>query len=68
LTRVLVSEVKVRCVMSDDIADGALLDVSKLSLSELLDELDESSLARAMHRIEVSSGEGVKRYGFSNSI
>lgn len=54
--------------MSDDIADGALLDVSKLSLSELLDELDESSLARAMHRIEVSSGEGVKRYGFSNSI
>jgi FXSXX-COOH protein len=54
--------------MSDDIASGALLDVSGLSLSELLEELDEPSLARALERISASGEEDVKQYGFSNSI
>jgi len=40
--------------MSDDIADGALLDVSGLSLSELMNELDESSLAKALHQVFAS--------------
>jgi FXSXX-COOH protein len=54
--------------MSDDIADGALLDVSGLSLSELLNELDESSLAKALHQVFAPGEEGVGRYEFSSSI
>ena len=54
--------------MSDDIADGALLDVSGLSLSELLDELDESSLAKALHQVFASDEEGAERHGFTSFI
>jgi FXSXX-COOH protein len=54
--------------MSDDIADGALLDVSRLSLSKLLKELDESSLAKALHRFLASSEDGAEQHGFNNVI
>jgi FXSXX-COOH protein len=54
--------------MSDDIASGTLLDVSGLNLSELLEELDESSLATALHRIFTSGEECVDHYGFQNTI
>jgi FXSXX-COOH protein len=54
--------------MSDDIASGALLDVSGLNLSELLEELDESSLATALHRIVASDDEGAEQHGFNNFI
>jgi FXSXX-COOH protein len=54
--------------MSDDIADGALLDVSGLSLSELLNELDESSLAKALHQVFGSGEEDAERYEFSSFI
>lgn len=54
--------------MSDDIADRALLDVSELSLSELVNELDESSLAQALLAIFTADEEAVERHGFSNSI
>jgi FXSXX-COOH protein len=54
--------------MSDSTADGALIDVSEFGLSELLDEVDETSLARALHRILASGDEGVEQYGFQSSI
>jgi FXSXX-COOH protein len=53
--------------MSDDIADRGLVDVSALTLSELRDERDESSLARALSRI-LSASEEDRHYGFQNSI
>jgi FXSXX-COOH protein len=54
--------------MSDDIADGALLDVSGLSLTELLNELGEGSLTKALHRIFASGEEGTEHYGFQSTI
>lgn len=54
--------------MSHDIADGGLIDVRSLSLSDLRAEADESSLARALERILASGEDNVRQYGFSNSI
>ena len=59
---------KVRYVMSDDIANGALFDVSGLNLSKLLEELDESSLATALDRIVASGEEGAEQHGFNSII
>jgi hypothetical protein len=50
----------------DDVTDGGLIDVQ--SLSDLLDEPDESSLARALARILASSEQNAEQNGFSNSI
>ena len=52
--------------MSDDVTDGGLIDVQ--SLSDLLDEPDESGLARALGRILASSAQNAEQNGFSNSI
>jgi FXSXX-COOH protein len=54
--------------MSDDIANGALFDVSGLNLSKLLEELDESSLATALDRIVASGEEGAEQHGFNSII
>lgn len=54
--------------MGEDIADGALLDVNGLSLTELLNVLDESTLAEALHRISASGEEGAEQHGFNSSI
>jgi hypothetical protein len=50
----------------DDVTDGGLIDVQ--SLGDLLDEPDESSLARALERILASSKQNAEQNGFSNSI
>ena len=52
--------------MGDSTADGGLIDVSGLSLNELLEEADESSFAQALQRI--SGDESVDQNGFSNFI
>jgi hypothetical protein len=44
-----------RRIMSEDVTDQSLLDVSGLSIGE---PLDESALARALKRIMTSSAEG----------
>jgi hypothetical protein len=54
--------------MGESTADGGLIDVSELSLTELLEEVDESSLAAALQRIFVSGDEGVGQNGFSSII
>lgn len=54
--------------MDDSTADGGLIDVSGLSLNELLEEVDESSLAQALHRIFASGDEGMEQYGFQQYI
>jgi hypothetical protein len=53
-------------VVSDDVTDGGLIDVR--SLSHLLDEPDESSLARALGRILASSEQNAEQNGFTSSI
>jgi hypothetical protein len=50
----------------DDVTDGDLIDVR--SLSDLLDEPDESGLARALRRILASSEQNAEQNGFQNSI
>jgi FXSXX-COOH protein len=54
--------------MGESTADGGLIDVSGLSMNELLEEVDESSLAQALHRIVASGDEGVEQYGFQSNI
>jgi hypothetical protein len=49
-------------------ADGGLLDVTRLSISALRDELDESSLDTALARILATDEASVGHHGFSNSI
>jgi hypothetical protein len=51
-----------------NIADGALIDVRSLSLGDLLDEPDQSSLARALERVLASSEDGIAQNGFGNYI
>jgi len=40
--------------MDKDVTDGGLIDISGLSMGQLLTEADESSLARALDRILAS--------------
>jgi FXSXX-COOH protein len=54
--------------MNDNVTDDALIDVGGLGLAELLAEVDESSLARALRRILAASEEGVAQYGFQQHI
>jgi hypothetical protein len=58
---------EVRRIMSDNLADGGLIDVSALSLSELLEEVDESSLASALERILAAQQEE-GHHGFNANI
>jgi FXSXX-COOH protein len=51
-----------------DIADGGLIDVREFSLGDLLDEPDQSSLARALERILASSEDSAPQNGFQSSI
>jgi hypothetical protein len=51
----LVIRGRVRRIMSEDVTDQSLLDVSGLGMGELL---DESALARTLKRIMTSSAEG----------
>jgi FXSXX-COOH protein len=53
-----------RKIMGEDVSDRSLLDVSGLSMRDLL---DESALARALRRILASSAEGPSN-SFSASI
>ena len=53
--------------MSDDVTDDVLIDVSGLALTELVDEVHESSLASALDRI-FAPQEDTGYYGFNNSI
>lgn len=53
--------------MSEDIADGELINVSGLSLAEPLTEAEESALARALNRLLVSGADGACN-GFNASI
>jgi FXSXX-COOH protein len=54
--------------VGDSMADGGLIDVSELSLNELLEEVDDSSLAHALHRIFASGDEGAEQHGFQSNI
>lgn len=54
--------------MDENVADGGLIDVSQFSLADLLDEVDESSLAMALERICVTGRENVGQNGFESSI
>jgi hypothetical protein len=54
--------------VSDDVADGELIDLRSWSLTALLNDLDESSLARALKRIFASSEQNLEQLGFSNCI
>jgi FXSXX-COOH protein len=51
----------------DDTVDGGLIDVSELTLAELADEVDGSSLAAALQRIFARQEEGVN-YSFVSNI
>jgi hypothetical protein len=53
--------------MSDDVTDNVLIDVSGVALTELVDEVDQSSLALALDRIFASQHDA-GHYGFNNSI
>lgn len=54
-------------VMSDDVTDNVLIDVSGVALTELVDEVDQSSLVLALDRIFASQHDA-GHYGFNNSI
>ena len=54
--------------MGESTADGGLIDIRGLGLNELPEEVDESSLAQALHRILTSGDEGVEQYGFQSNI
>lgn len=58
---------QIRSIMSDDIGDGGLIDVSGFSLSELSDEVDQSALDHALRRILASSEER-ERHNFQAII
>jgi FXSXX-COOH protein len=51
-----------------DIADGGLIDVRAFSLGDLLDEADQSSLARALERILASNEDSAPQNGFQSSL
>jgi hypothetical protein len=53
--------------MGDDVAEDALIDVSGLSLQDLLDNVSESALALTLDRI-LTPGQDAGHYGFNNSI
>lgn len=53
--------------MDEHIADGGLIDVSGLDLGELLTEVDDSSLIRALNRI-LAAGESGETHWFQASI
>jgi FXSXX-COOH protein len=53
--------------MNENVADGELLDVSKLGLDELMTETDDSALGRALNRILSSPADGACN-GFQASI
>jgi hypothetical protein len=53
---------------SYDITDGSLIDVRSLSLDDLVDEPDQSSLARALERILASGEDGVPQNGWQSYI
>ncbi len=50
-----------------DVGDDVLIDVSRIPLRDLLDELDESGLAHALDRILSPEQDG-GHYGFNSSI
>jgi hypothetical protein len=52
--------------MSDDTADDGLIDVSGISLQEVLDNVDEPSFTSALDRIFAQQDGGC--YGFNSSI
>jgi FXSXX-COOH protein len=53
--------------MNEDIADGGLIDVSGLDMGELLTEVDDSSLTRALNRI-LAADENGESHWFQASI
>jgi len=50
-----------------DLGEDVLIDVSRFSLRDLLDEVDESGLAHVLDRI-LSSEQDNGRYGFNNFV
>ena len=52
----------------DDMADTGLIDVSDLSLIDLLTKIDHSSLDVALQRVLAASQENAGQNGFSNFI
>jgi hypothetical protein len=50
-----------------DVGEDVLIDVSRLSLRDLLDEVDESGLAQVLDRI-LSSEQDSGHYGFNSFI
>jgi FXSXX-COOH protein len=50
-----------------DVGEGVLIDVSRVSLHDLLDEVDESALARALDRILAPERDD-RQYAFNSSI
>jgi FXSXX-COOH protein len=50
-----------------DLGEDALVDVSRFSLRDLLDEVDESGLAHVLDRI-LSSEQDSGHYAFNNFI
>jgi hypothetical protein len=55
-------------VASFDVADDGLIDARSLGLGRLIDESDQSSLARALERILATDEDSVPQNGFSNQI
>jgi FXSXX-COOH protein len=53
--------------MNEDVAEGGLVDVSGLDLGDLLTEVDDSSLTRALNRI-LAAGESGESHWFQASI
>jgi FXSXX-COOH protein len=53
--------------MDEDRADGGLIDISELDMGELLTELDDTSLAKALERILAASDNGESHW-FQASI
>jgi hypothetical protein len=51
-----------------DVAEDGLIDVRSFSLGQLIDESDQSSLARALERILATDEDSVPQNGFSNQI
>jgi hypothetical protein len=50
-----------------DLGEDVLIDVTRFSLCDLLDEVDESGMAQVLDRILSSEQDG-GHYGFSNFI
>lgn len=58
---------RIRSIMGEDVPDRGLINVSELSLTELLGDANESALATALNRILVSTTDGLCN-GFNASI